>query len=418
MCIKLCVIGLGYIGLPTAAMFASNGYKVVGVDINEELVVSLQKGTVYANEPDLRQLVEETLNLGNLIVSTICEKADIYIITVPTPLTIDNKANMCYVIQALENILPYIEAGNTLILESTIGVGTMNDLVYPLLAQAGLNIEELYIGYCPERVLPGKILNELVYNSRLIGGMNRKSSEKIRDIYASFVKGELYITEAKTAEICKIMENVYRDVNIALANELMKACESLEINVWDVITLCNKHPRVNIHVPGPGVGGHCLTIDPWFLVEKCPSSTTLIKRARQINDNMPNYIFEKIEQIIGKQVQQTKITLLGMTYKANIEDIRESPIIKLIEQLEYNGYEVVVVDPYVTSYKNIDKNIERACTNSSLLILAVDHTCFKKLSLSELGQVMKQKNILDTRKYWDEEYVKTLGFQYTLLGDK
>ena len=252
----ICVIGLGYIGLPTSAMFATHGCKVIGVDVNEKIVNALNKGEITIEEPYLDIMVQAAVRSGNLIADTRPREADAFIIAVPTPITKEKKADMSYVVAATEAIVPYLKRGNMVILESTSPPGTVEELMLPILEKSGLKIgEELYVGHSPERVLPGKILWELVNNNRIIGGINRISAEKIRDLYKIFVKGEIYLTTVRTAEMCKIVENTFRDVNIALANELARICERLGINVWEVIELANKHPRVNIHQPGPGVGG-------------------------------------------------------------------------------------------------------------------------------------------------------------------
>ena len=257
---KICIIGLGYIGLPTAAMFASNGYKVVGVDINNKVIDALEKGEVIMEEPYLKNMVEQAVASGNLLASKVPQEADAFIIAVPTPLTKDKKANMSLVKKAAESIIPYLKKGNIVVLESTSPIGTINNLIIPILKKRGLKIgEELYVGYCPERVLPGQILFELVNNNRIIGGIDRKSAEKIKDLYQTFVKGEIYFTDTITAEMCKLVENTYRDVNIAFVNELSKICENIGADIWEVIKLCNKHPRINIHQPGPGVGGALLS---------------------------------------------------------------------------------------------------------------------------------------------------------------
>ncbi|EPZ62352.1 UDP-N-acetyl-D-mannosamine dehydrogenase [[Clostridium] sordellii ATCC 9714] len=281
---------------------------------------------------------------------------------------------MKYVKYACESILPYIKKGDIVILESTSPIGTIEDLVKPILETSKLKIgEDIFLGYCPERVIPGNILKELKENDRLIGAINQISGEKIKNLYSSFVEGNIYLMDTKTAEICKLMENTYRDVNIALANELAIICDDLNINVWEVINFCNKHPRVNIHNPGPGVGGHCLAVDPWFIVEKSPQKSNLIKLSREINDYMPLYLFKKIEQILANIKQNKIVTILGMTYKADIDDIRESPIITLIDILAKNGYEVRVCDPKVDIYENLYEDLIKACENSELVLLAVNH---------------------------------------------
>lgn len=414
---KICIIGLGYIGLPEAAMFASNGHKVIGVDINNKVIDALEKGKAIIEEPYLKNMVEQEVVSGNLIASKEPQEADVFIIAVPTPLTKDKKADMSLVKKAAESIVPYLRKGNIVVLESTSPTGTVKSMIIPILEKSGLKIgEELYVGYCPERVLPGQILFELVNNNRIVGGIDRKSTEKIKDLYQTFVKGEIYLTDTTTAEMCKIIENTYRDVNIAFANELSKICENIGINVWKVIELCNKHPRVNIHQPGPGVGGHCLAVDPWFIVERNPDLARIIKLARETNDSMPQFIFNKIENILKSIKGAKKITILGITYKANIDDIRESPIINLIKLLEKHNYKISVVDPYVKEFRYKVKNIAEAAKDSDLLVLAVNHKDFKELDFDNLAKKMRNKIVLDTRNYLNKNIVEIKGFKYYLLG--
>lgn len=414
---KICIIGLGYIGLPAAAMFASNGYKVVGVDINNKVIDALEKGEVIIEEPYLKNIVQQEVISGNLTASKEPQEADVFIIAVPTPLTKDKNADMSFVKKATESIIPYLKKGNIVVLESTSPTGTVKNLIIPILKKSGLKIgEELYIGYCPERVLPGQILFELVNNNRVIGGINRKSAEKIKDLYQTFVKGEIYLTDTITAEMCKIVENTYRDVNIAFANELSKICENIGVDVWEVVKLCNKHPRVNIHQPGPGVGGHCLAVDPWFMVEQNPELAKIIKLARETNDSMPQFIFNKIENILKNIKGVKKVTMLGITYKANIDDTRESPVINLIELLEKHNYKISVVDPYVKEFRYRVENVTEAAKDSDLLVLAVNHKDFKDLDFDLIAKKMRNKIILDTRNYFNKNIVERKGFKYYLLG--
>jgi UDP-N-acetyl-D-mannosaminuronic acid dehydrogenase len=414
----ICILGLGYIGLPTAAMFATHGHKIIGVDINEKVVNSLNQGKIVIEEPYLDIMVQAAVTSGNLIAQTKPQEADVFIICVPTPITEDKKADMNYVKAATESIVPYLRKGNIVILESTSPTGTTKDLVCPILEKSSLIIgEELYVAHSPERVLPGQILIELVYNNRIVGGINQKSAELVRDLYKTFVKGEIYLTDATTAEMCKMTENTYRDVNIALANEIAKLCKNIGINVWEVIELCNKHPRVNIHQPGPGVGGHCLAVDPWFIVEKDPDTAKIIELARKTNDSMPHYVVEQIKNILQSVRSKKKVTILGITYKPNIDDVRESPIVELINLLEENGeYEISVVDPFVKNFKYKHSNILNATENSDLLILAVNHNQFKDLPLKEIYKQMRNKNFFDLRNFFDEQKVAEEGFKYYLLG--
>jgi UDP-N-acetyl-D-mannosaminuronic acid dehydrogenase len=414
---KICIIGLGYIGLPAAAIFASNGYKVVGVEINNKVIDALEKGEVIIEEPYLKNIVQQEVISGNLIASKEPQEADAFIIAVPTPLTKDKNADMSFVKKATDSIVPYLKKGNIVILESTSPTGTVKNLIIPILKESGLKIgEELYVGYCPERVLPGQILFELVNNNRIIGGINRKSAEKIKDLYQTFVKGEIYLTDTTTAEMCKITENTYRDVNIAFANELAKICENSGIDIWEIIKLCNKHPRVNIHQPGPGVGGHCLAVDPWFIVKKNPDLARIIKLARETNDSMPQFIFDKIENILKNIKGVKKVTILGITYKANIDDTRESPVINLIKLLEKHNYKISVVDPYVKEFRYKVENVTEAAKDSDLILLTVNHKDFKELDFDTLAKKMRNKVILDTRNHFNKNILEIKGFKHYLLG--
>lgn len=414
---KICVVGLGYIGLPTSSMFATHGYQVYGVDVNKKVVDALNEGKVVIEEPYLDIMVQAAVRSGHLIADTKPHEADAFIIAVPTPMHEDKTADMKYVISAAEMIVPYLKKDDIVILESTSPTGTVEDVLVPILEKSGLVIgEELFVGYSPERVLPGKILWELVNNDRIVGGINRVSAEKIRDLYRIFVNADIFLTTAKTAEMCKMMENTYRDVNIALANELAKICEESGINAWDVIKFSNKHPRVNLHQPGPGVGGHCLAVDPWFIVEKNPDLAKIIKLSRETNESMPEYVFEKIKHILGGLEGANTVTILGVTYKPNIDDMRESPITEIVGLLEKEGVNVKIYDPHVEMENHQYDSIGQAASGSDLLVLAVNHDIFKQLPLGEISKAMKNKNILDTRNFLDEKRIKDEGFNYYLLG--
>lgn len=414
---KVCIIGLGYIGLPTAAMFASANVQVVGVDKDQEVISALNRGEILIEENGLSSLVNNTVKAGILRGSLEPEEADVFIITVPTPIGPEKKSDMAYVISAAEQILPFLRIGNTVILESTSPAGTVNDLLVPILRKSGLIIgEELYVGHSPERVIPGQILKELVNNSRIAGGVNRESAARIADIYKTFVKGEIYLTDATTAELCKTAENTFRDINIAYANELAIICEELGINVWEVIELCNKHPRVNIHQPGPGVGGHCIAVDPWFIVEKMPDKSNLINLCRNINDSMPDHITSEVLEILDG-IDDPIVTILGITYKPNVKDTRESPILYLMENLRKSGVKVKAYDPHAKNDGTLSKSIEDAANESDILLLGVHHDEFQGLNFNGLGKIMRNKNIYDTRNFIDGDDAKIAGFNYFLLGE-
>ena len=410
---NICVIGLGYIGLPTAAMFAAHGHQVLGVDKNTAVVTALNQGNVIIEENGLEEFVKQVVAGGSLVASTEIQPADVFIISVPTPITADKKADMSYVETATRQVVPYLREGNLVILESTSPVGTVDELMAPILAQSGLAIgSQLFLGHSPERVIPGQILYELVHNSRIAGGINHESARRIAELYKCFVEGEIYLTDSRTAELAKLTENTFRDVNIALANELAKICENLHINVWELIELCNKHPRVNIHQPGPGVGGHCIAVDPWFIVEKQPDTAQLIHQARLINDSMPGYVLQRIEELL-QGIEQPKVAVLGVTYKPDVDDVRESPVLKLVKLLQERGIAVSIHDPYAKGY---DDELLTAAAGADLLLLAVHHHQYRELPAADLARVMRRPVLLDTRNFADVTAFAQAGFTCCLLG--
>lgn len=412
----ICVIGIGYVGLPTAAMFASKGHKVIGYDLNEKAVDALNKGEIIIEEPGLGELVKKVVAQGNLSAQTTCPKdADVYIIAVPTPINEDKTADMRFVESATRAIVPCVEKGNIVILESTSPPRTVEDLMLPILKQTGLEIgEELLVAHSPERILPGKVLEELRTNSRIVGGINKKSSDAVKAVYESIVEGEIFITTSTTAEMCKLMENTFRDVNIALANELAKMSEELGVNCWEVIKLANQHPRVNILSPGPGVGGHCIALDPWFLVEKS-ANAKLIHQARINNDSMPEFVLNKIKNILGDLKDKT-VTLFGVTYKPNIDDVRESPVMHLLDMLKKEGVNVRVCDPHAGEKVENNFSVYESTQGSDLVVLGVNHDEFKAVDFNKLGENMKTKTIVDTRNFWCADEVEKAGIKYYLLG--
>ena len=395
---KLTTMGLGYIGLPTSIVFAKYGVEVVGVDVKKEAVDLLNGGKIHIEEPGLQEALEEVLATGKFRASLTPEKADVFIIAVPTPNKNDDyrSCDISFVMSALESIIPYLEKGNVVIVESTIAPRTMDDFVKPRLEQEGYTIgEDIYLVHCPERVLPGQIMHEMVYNNRIVGGITEACTEKGAEVYATFVKGEIIKTEAKTAEMAKLMENTYRDVNIALANELAKVANELEINALDVIEMANKHPRVNLHTPGPGVGGHCLAVDPYFIISKAPEQSKLISLARDINNSMPEYVVDTTEKLLAKN-NGKKITIFGLTYKGNVDDIRESPAMDIYEILKTKEqYEVVAYDPHVL-LDFVEKDIEKAVTGSDLILVLADHNEFKQLT-SDVFEKMNTPQVFDTK---------------------
>lgn len=415
---KICVIGLGYIGLPTASILASSGVEVVGVDINAEVVNIINSGEIHIEEPGLKEVVKTAVESGKLKAYTKPQEADVYIIAVPTPVKEDKRAFMGYVEVAVSSILNLLKAGDLVILESTSPPETTKKLIVPLLEKTTLKLgEELFVAYCPEKVLPGRIIEELVENDRIVGGINQKSAEMARDVYKSFVKGKIILTDSITAEMVKVMENTFRDVNIALANELAKIAYKLGINAWEVINLANMHPRVNLHSPGPGVGGHCISVDPWFIVEKNPELAKLINEAREVNDSMPEFTYNLVLENV-KGIPQPKITVLGLTYKPDIDDIRESPAIEIVKKLEKNSdLRVSLCDPHVKGFGDKLLNIEEALKDSDCILLAVNHKEFNEITPAQAAKLMNNKIIIDTRNAFNRKDWEENGFKYVLLGD-
>ncbi|EAJ8324329.1 UDP-N-acetyl-D-mannosamine dehydrogenase, partial [Campylobacter jejuni] len=375
---KVCVIGLGYIGLPTAAIFASRKIKVIGVDINQNIVDIINKGKIHIVEPGLDILVHMVVNDGYLKATTLPEEADAFIIAVPTPFKGDNhEPNLDYIEMASKAIAKVLKKGNLVILESTSPVGTTeqmakwlaeerSDLSFP--HQCG-EVSDIKIAHCPERVLPGQVIRELVENDRIIGGMTQKCAEYAIRLYKIFVQGECIMTNARTAEMTKLTENSFRDLNIAFANELSILCDKLDINVWELIKLANRHPRVNILQPGCGVGGHCIAVDPWFIVYQNPNEAKIIKTAREVNDNKPNFVVQKIKKKI-KDILGPKIACLGLAFKPDIDDLRESPALDIVIKLaSENASQILVVEPNIKQLPlklQNKRNIKLVCLSQAL----------------------------------------------------
>lgn len=400
---KICVIGLGYIGLPTSAMFAQSGCEVLGVDISERVVNTLNQGHIHIEEPGLAEVVKTQVENGNFRASLVPEKADAFIVSVPTP-NLDDEFRSCdltYVIQGVEKVLPYLEKGNTIIVESTIAPKSMDDVIKPILEKAGYVIgRDIYLAHCPERVLPGQILYELRHNNRIVGGITPACTEHAAEIYSIFVEGEIIKTEAKTAELSKCMENTFRDVNIALANELAKICYELDINCLDVIQMANKHPRVNIHQPGPGVGGHCLAIDPYFICAKAPDTAKIIRLARDTNKSMPQFVTDKVNMLLNG-TENPKIAAFGVTYKGNVDDVRESPSFEIVEMLKAQGFTVQVYDPHVANPEYVD--LDTAVTAADLVVILTDHNEYKNMDHRHIASLMRHPVLFDTRNIIKEQ---------------
>jgi len=393
------IIGLGYIGLPTAAILASSGYRVHGTDINHEVVEIINNGKIHITEPDLEEVVYNSIKTGNLSAHAEPQKSDIYIICVPTPLkkiNEDYEPQLSYIEQAIKSIKNLLKPGDLVILESTSPVGTTK-LISDILKKEGCNIDDIYFAYCPERVLPGSILKEIVENDRVVGGLSNESTIYASKFYKTFVKGNVFETNAKTAEMCKLTENSYRDVNIAYANELSIICNDEGIDVNELIMLANKHPRVSILEPGPGVGGHCIAVDPWFIVAKHKSKAKLIRSARDVNNNKKDWVIEKIQEridhFIKKHDKEPICACYGLSYKPNIEDCRESPALDITKNLSMRYKNIIAVDPFVTSYKDIlIKDKKYAVANADIHIFLVKHDDFENINFND---IKKNTELLD-----------------------
>lgn len=396
---KIVVMGLGYIGLPTASLLATKGHEVVGVDISADVVATINSGSIHIVEPDLDILVRSAVNSCRLRAATNPEAASAFIIAVPTPFkkTESNpKApDISYVEAATRAIAPFLQPDNLVILESTSPVGT-TERVYEIITDMRPDLyERINVAHCPERVLPGHIIRELVDNDRIIGGIDPQSSQKAYDLYKTFCNGNIYITDSKTAEMSKLVENSYRDVNIAFANELSMICDEIGINVWELIGLANKHPRVNILHPGPGVGGHCIAVDPWFIVDAAPKKAELIRKAREVNDQKTEWVLSKIVEA-AKNCVNPVIGCLGLTYKANIDDLRESPAMAIVKRLlAANVGKVMVCEPNIDADEfdlplcSLDNLVEQ----SDIIVILVDHDEFRSLDRGTL----LNKIVIDTK---------------------
>ena len=380
----VCVIGLGYIGLPTAALLANKGYNVHGVDVVPKIVDIINKGEIHIVEPELDLFVKNGVSSKKLVASTTPTEADVFIIAVPTPFHDGFKPNIDYVISATKSIAPYIKEGDLVILESTSPVGTTKKIA-EVLKESGIDIEKIHIAHCPERVLPGQVMRELIENDRIVGGINPESTNAVKKFYETFVTGNVLTTDAKTAEMCKLVENSYRDVNIAFANELSMICEDAEVNVRELILLANKHPRVNILQPGCGVGGHCIAVDPWFIVSDFPKYSNIIKQARLTNVYKTEWVIEKINEEVVKFRNNTsknpKIACLGLAFKPNIDDLREAPALDIYKKLKSSNLDVHAVEPNIQNGHPYDTiTLEEGTQMCDIIVILVAHNEFLKIN--------------------------------------
>jgi UDP-N-acetyl-D-mannosaminuronic acid dehydrogenase len=381
---SICIIGLGYIGLPTAALLATRGYEVHGVDVNQEAIKKINNGAAHIYEPGLNACLKAAIEGGLLSASTEIVQSDVYVICVPTPFKVGEalpKPDINYIETATKSIAPCVKAGDLVILESTSPVGT-TELVEQLLSENGVATSEISIAYCPERVLPGNIMTELIENDRIVGGINQGSTNAIVEFYKGFVNGSVIPTSARTAEMCKLTENSFRDVNIAFANELSVICDREGIDVWELIGLANRHPRVNVLSPGTGVGGHCIAVDPWFIVSRNPEDAKLIKTAREVNDEKPELVVQKISTMAEEKSQvlgrPARIGCLGLAFKPDIDDLRESPALQVTRRLMNLDYEVVAVEPNVEAVEGVTLvDLNTVLSTADVIAVLVAHKQFK-----------------------------------------
>ena len=391
---KICVMGLGYIGLPTASLLATKGCEVVGVDISAKVIETINRGEVHIREPELDVLVRSAVSSGNLKAQAEPERADVFFITVPTPIRDRSEPDLSYVEAATTAIASHVEPGNLVILESTCPIGTTDTLVADRLRKLGVDVDnEVNVAHCPERVLPGSILTELVRNDRIVGGINARATSAAATFYRQFVSGEVCETTARLAEMTKLTENTFRDVNIALANELSIICDDHGIDVWELIRLANRHPRVSVLQPGPGVGGHCIAVDPWFVVASAPKQARLIRTAREVNDAKPEWVLDKI-RTKAERFKRPTIACLGLAFKADVDDLRQSPALHIARRIvEEDLGNVMVCEPNVDAVEGFNlASLDEALTFADIVVLLVKHRQFTSLSQNQL----KDKIVIDT----------------------
>lgn len=403
---KICVIGLGYIGLPTALLLSQNN-QVIGVDVKKEVVDKINHKQMPFEEPGLDGLLVKS----GIVASTTPVEADVFLICVPTPFDKEVRmADLTYVKSAAESIVPHLKKGDLVVVESTVSPGACVKVVAPILEKSGLKVrKDFMLAHCPERAIPGNTLHEMVNNDRIIGGIDEASTNLTKELYSGFVKGNIFTTDITSAEFVKLMENTYRDINIALANEFAIIAEDSGINIWEAIKLANRHPRVNILKPGPGVGGHCIAVDPWFLTESS-TKCKIINTAREINDCMPSYVLQKVKQIV-KGIEQPRITVFGVAYKGNVDDARETPALKFIRLAEKEGFDISVYDPLVKRFEYPISTLDDAVKDTDCIVVITDHEAFKTMDYEKLLSRARHRNILDTRNI-----ISKGRYNLTILG--
>lgn len=414
---NVAVLGLGYIGLPTAAMLACAGHRVTGVDVNRRLLDDIRAGCGHIADRDVRSLTASAIASGNFTVSpSLPQTAEAYVICVPTPTT-GHKPDLHYVQEAAAAVAREARDGSLIVLESTVPPGTMENVVVREIELAGKNPDRFAIAHCPERVIPGDIVRELRGNARVIGGRRPADAEKAAGLYASFCLGEICTTDCVTAELVKIVENTFRDVNLAFANELALIAEALDVDVWEIIRIANKHPRVNVLRPGPGVGGHCIPVDPTFLSDTNPFVTELIQAARRVNERMPHVVTRIIEEMLGPARTGTKIALLGAAYKADVDDTRESPAEAIARLLIERRHDVAVYDPLARAFAYpLSDSLDEAVRGADALVLVTDHKAYEEIAPHRIAPLVRRRIIVDTRNALDRQAWRAAGFSVRTLG--
>ncbi len=411
----VCVVGIGRIGLPIALLLSSNGLRVHGVDIDQRRIDRLADSSQSDPEPGITALLHEVLSKGLFSFSSEVLQADAYVIAVPTPLSSEGAPDLSAVVQAAESIVPALDRGNLVVVQSTVPVGTTRDVVVPILNQAGLSAgEDFDVAYCPERALPGDLLGEICNSTRVVGGLTSEASDRAAELYGRFATGQIHKTTLEVAEMVKLAENTYRDVNIALANELARLAERHRINVWEVRELANLHPRVALHYPGAGVGGHCIPVDPYFLHYSDPDNATLISAARTVNDAMPGYVAGLIRDLVGDQ--DTTVALLGATYKEATNDTRNSPATAVLRHLAQAGFEVTVTDPVAEQFETPILPFKDAIASADLLAFLVGHGEYRRLDARSVAQQTSARMVIDVCNCLDHQLWREAGFQVYLLG--
>ncbi len=413
---KITVVGLGYIGLPTAAMLAESGHEVLGYDVDKKVVAGLAAGRVELAERGVRDLARRALQSGRLHPSSMPFPADAFVICVPTP-TVDHRPDLRAVEAAFGAVAPLVQDGNLIMLESTVPPGTTLAVAERTFRALGRDLDAIHLAHCPERVLPGKIVDELLWNDRIVGGRRPVDAEMARAVYATFARGEIHVTDLTTAETVKIVENAYRDVNIAFANELAILAEALGIDAWETIRLANCHPRVDILSPGPGVGGHCIPVDPQFLASANPFASELIQTARRVNERMPHVVARIVRSVAPIETGDRKVALLGAAYKPDIDDARETPTLAIEHLLADAGYTLVVYDPLVTQYPGtVTADFDAAARDADVLVIVTDHAEIRELDPQTVAAAVRSRTLVDCRNCVDVDRWNAAGFDVHVIG--